>query len=145
MDAGTDPNNRLTGRQFALFPLKRLAWGTRYTARADVVMDGKPRTLRWSFVTRELPGRVVTCGKGGGRFRTDSGQRINLYLPPASRAQAGIRWRASNPGGTRLEVRSVDMNTLAVTFRGAPGQQAKVKATLEGPDPVTRTCVVGLR
>jgi len=134
LEAGTDPHERLTPYQYAWFPLERLAWGTEYRVTAEVVVDGQLKELDWSFATRELPGPVHTWAPDHHRFAVTSGERVNVYLPPASQHQTGLRWEASRPAGANLDIQAVDQNTLAITFSGQAGDEATVTATLREPD-----------
>ena len=54
LTAANDPNRRLDRLQFALFPLHRLDWGTRYVAEVVAGLDGEREVIRWTFRTREL-------------------------------------------------------------------------------------------
>ncbi|HKL78201.1 MAG TPA: CAP domain-containing protein [Gammaproteobacteria bacterium] len=130
MDKGNDPNQVLSGHQYAWFPRKRLAWGADYEVTAEVVMDGELKTLEWSFATRELPGPVHTVDSDTATVSVASGKRVNLYLPPASRHQDGLEWSLNHPGDTSLDSHAVDINTLAVTFTARAGQEATVTADL---------------
>jgi uncharacterized protein YkwD len=127
MDAGNDPHEVLSEHQFAWFPEKRLAWGADYEVTAEVVTDGEQQTLRWSFATRDLPGEVHTVAADNATVSVTAGQRANLYLPPASRHQDGLEWSVNHPS---LESHAVDINTLAVTFNGRPGQEATLTVDL---------------
>ena len=45
LDRHSDPHEVLTAFEFALFPLDRLDWATRYRAVVDVVLDGHPQRI----------------------------------------------------------------------------------------------------
>ncbi|HHB93584.1 MAG TPA: CAP domain-containing protein, partial [Campylobacterales bacterium] len=50
----TDPNRRLKKFEFALFPLERLTWNSRYIVKAIYKADGKLKNKQWEFKTREF-------------------------------------------------------------------------------------------
>jgi len=51
MDKSTDPHHILTPYQYALFPLKRLAYETQYRAEVEYEADGNKQKKVWHFKT----------------------------------------------------------------------------------------------
>ena len=128
LDENSDPNGKFSDKDFALFPLDRLAWDTRYRADADLVVDGRRKFVRWSFQTRDLGMRVFTLNGNGDGVSVGSGSRFALYLPPrsANDTLGSLRW--SYTGGTTVDASFHDGNTLIVTASGPAGGSASFTA-----------------
>ena len=124
LDQSSDPNGRFSDKEFALFPLDRLAWDTRYRADADLLVDGRRTFLRWEFQTRDLGMEVFTLNGDGESLSVGSGSRFALYFPPASASDTlgSLRWSFS--GGTEVDASYLDSNTLGITISGGVGGRA---------------------
>ena len=128
LDQTSDPNGKFSDKEFALFPLERLAWDTRYRADADLVVDGQRTFLRWDFQTRDLGMSVFTLSGNGDSVSVGSGSTFALYLPPTSGSDTlgSLRWSYS--GGTSVDASFIDGNTLRVTISGGVGGRADFTA-----------------
>jgi len=122
----TDPNQRFNNLQYALFPLERLAWHTRYRVEIDYTQDGIPYTKQWTFTTRDLgiPVHTITTGD---TLEVVAGGRFAVYIRPSDAyptlsAGGGISWRY--PRGMTIDSEFIDSNTVQLTVDGAVGDAA---------------------
>ncbi len=53
MDKSSDPHQRFTANQYALFPLQRLDYNQKYRAELSYVSKGKEETIIWYFHTQK--------------------------------------------------------------------------------------------
>lgn len=115
LDQGSDPNGLLSSHEFALFPLERLAWGSRYRASVDARVDGVPRAFAWSFETQGADTPLLTAPGARQRFVVQSGVDYLLYLPPdADHSFTVLSTRTRHQRGNRVTLELVDPNTLKV-------------------------------
>jgi len=82
MDRKHDPHHRFTDRQFALFPLKRLEYATRY--RAEVTYRTKKGTehVTWSFMTQKPMEKFHIIEGREETVTLDPNQAHILYFRP---------------------------------------------------------------
>jgi hypothetical protein len=117
LDAQSDPHGLLTSHEFALFPLQRLDWGTRYEAEARLVLNGEAHRIVWSFTTREAPYPILIAAEDHQRFRVRSGKPVWLYLPPRpGEPHTVLRSRTTYPRDSRVDLAVIDPNTAQITF-----------------------------
>ena len=115
IDKDNDPHQLLTGHEFALFPLDRLAWGAVYSAVVDVRVDGVSRRYRWSFETQGADMPLLTAGSARQRYTVRDGIDYLLYLPPGEgRPFTVLTTRTEHQRGNRVTLKMVDPNTLRV-------------------------------
>jgi PKD domain/Cysteine-rich secretory protein family len=128
----TDPNQKFTPLEFALFPLKRLEWNTEYRAEVEYLdQQGANHQLTWQFKTRDLGVPVYTVAAQGDLLQIPNGiNQFAVYIPPTSNYPYIGESQFSYPSNTHLNTESVDANTLLITFSGQVGQQANF--TLSG-------------
>ncbi len=113
LDHETDPNQLLGRHEFALFPLQRLAWGTRYQVEVEALLDGVPRRWAWRFTTRGSRDTLLTAAAASQRFVVRTGVDYLLYLPPRDQASTGVSSsRIQHRRGNRVTLKAVDPNTL---------------------------------
>jgi len=115
LDHANDPNQLLSTHEFALFPLKRLAWGATYAAVVDASIDGLARRFEWRFETggRGMP--LLTATARRQSFVVGSGLDYLLYLPPKeASAYTVLSTRTEHLRGNSVELEVVDPNTLRV-------------------------------
>ncbi len=117
LDRASDPHQLLGSHEFALFPLQRLAWSTRYLASVTALLDGERRAFEWTFRTRgdDLP--MVTVGQATQSFVIDPGIPFRVYVPPDAQSKPTVlRTRTEFLRGNRVEVEIIDPNTLQVSL-----------------------------
>lgn len=112
----TDPNQKFSGLEFALFPLDRLDWHQQY--RAEFIYhsgDEVEQTLDWTFTTRDLNMTVFTADANGETIKIPSNQaaQFALYVPPRDELSriGQVQW-----SGSRTQVAFIDGNTLKINL-----------------------------
>jgi hypothetical protein len=117
LDRDSDPNDLLTSLEFAYFPLKRLAWGARYEARFEGLVDGRPLSLNWQFRTAGKEGRLLELVENRQRFELQPGKTYRLYLPPAAdQAYTAVNVQTRRIRDNHVDIDFVDPNTLDVVL-----------------------------
>jgi hypothetical protein len=113
LDHDSDPNGLLTTHESAFFPLQRLAWGARYEARLEALLDGVPWQQSWSFATAGSDTPVLRLVESGTHFTIRSGQPYLLYLPPtADSAMTALKAWTRHIRANHVDMQPVDPNTL---------------------------------
>ena len=154
MESRNDPNGKFSGYEYALFPKKRLEWGSVY--RVELAWsDGDTRaTKSWCFATRslnEFVRKVYRVEDDDTALEVVSGRTYALYMVPSDTNDAirGYSYRYTASG---VSLDFIDPNTFAVTVTGDAGESVeitfsndkKVKLTLADSDtaalPKARTC-----
>jgi uncharacterized protein YkwD len=119
LDRAHDPNGMLTRGQFALMPLKRLKYDTRYRVRALYRHHGKTHRLTWHFRTRRPKEPLIVIRKKDAVVRLERGKRYWLYFAPLHRKDILGKMRFPSD----LSVRFIDQNTMQIAldrYRTAP-------------------------
>ena len=119
MNRETDPNAIFNENQFALFPLKRLEWGKKYTAKvAYFDENGTLLHKAWSFQTKTLPGLNFTVRNGKNHFSIPSGSSAFFYLPPKDCNDFFKSYSYRYSDTLKLEEHMVDNNTIMLKAKG---------------------------
>jgi len=82
MDAQSDPHQHFTETQFALFPLERLAYNSRYRAELIYQVGKKKRTEAWSFQTVSITDELHIITKPQETIHLRSDRVSVLYFKP---------------------------------------------------------------
>jgi hypothetical protein len=118
LDQANDPNQLLSAHEFALFPLRRLAWGARYAALVEAELDGRVRQYEWQFQTAGQGMPLLTAAQPQQRFLVRSGVEYLLYLPPRDgRAYTVLQSRTEHLCGNSVTLEVVDPNTLRLQVK----------------------------
>lgn len=120
LDSNSDPNKRLTQRQFVLFPLERLDWNSSY--RAEVVIRiGQEQLFRsWDFSTRATPAPLIRIGELTQKLSLPVNQDIVIYYPPTREEPYTLEALVSYHGsGIELDFEGLDYNTARIRFNAA--------------------------
>jgi uncharacterized protein YkwD len=116
----SDPNRRLSAHQFALFPLARLRWGSRYRVEVRAVVDGRSETVSWTFATRSLGMPVHRVHGAPTRIRYAPGRPLAIDLTSAGdREREGEDLSVWARGGVPVGLDSVDRSTLRIEIGAA--------------------------
>lgn len=107
-----DQNHLLTELEFALMPLKRLEFDTKYAAVFEALADGSQMKRSWSFRTAKPQENIYRITKDKTKLKVVLGSTVVLYMVPDSREDIVHSYRSS--GG--IKVSFLDQNTLRVTF-----------------------------
>ena len=120
LDAETDPNKRLTDRQFVLFPLERLDWNTRYHAEVVLSAGGSVFEKRWSFTTSSTPAPLIRIGQLTEALQLPLNREVVIYYPPTQHEPYTLEKLVSFHGaGVELDFEGLDYNTAKVRFSGS--------------------------
>jgi len=82
MDKRNDPHHRFTANQFALFPLERLEYGTRYRAEIVYRTPKGQKRISWSFETQRPMEKLHIITKREETIRLDPTRAHLLYFRP---------------------------------------------------------------
>lgn len=108
----SDPNHRLSELEFVLMPLRRLEFGTRYSAVFEAVADGIKIKKHWGFRTAKPAEKIYRVSETKTTLRVKAGSTALLYMVPDSRTDILHSYRSR--GG--IDASFLDQNTLRVTF-----------------------------
>ncbi|HIE00162.1 MAG TPA: CAP domain-containing protein [Thiotrichaceae bacterium] len=126
LNQSTDPNAKMTGLQYALFPLERLEWNTAYRVEATYYSTSSDtQTLTWRFKTRNLGVPLYTLqGSGEVISIPQNSTSFAIYIPPTApySDMSSINYRYES--GMRINTDFIDGNTLRINMTGNVGQQA---------------------
>jgi len=107
----TDPNRRLKKFEFALFPLKRLAWSRKYIVKATYKVNGKIENREWEFKTRNFKIPLYKVISNKNSFKIIKGEPAIFYFPPKSKRDilGSLKYPAT------LDISFIDKNTIKLT------------------------------
>ena len=112
MDKRSDPHHRFSSKQFAIFPLQRLDYDTKYRVELIYEADGKKRKLTWYFRTKKPLEKLYTITKKEESITLKAGESYFLYFRPldAHDVIENIQYPAD------LDVHYIDNNTLRISL-----------------------------
>ncbi len=125
LNQSTDPNSKMTGLQYALFPLERLEWNTAYRVEATYTTSSDTQTLTWRFTTRDIGVPIYTLqGTGEVISIPQNTTSFAVYIPPTASDSSisSINYRYES--GMIINTEFIDGNTLRLDVTGNVGQQA---------------------
>lgn len=124
----TDPAQRLSDKQFALFPLQRLDWNSLYQVVVEYQNNGQTKTKQWSFKTRSPKNaHLFTLTSDGQVFNVGSNSIFAVYIPPSNATDGSLGViNSSFSGGSQLNIDFADGNTLLLSYRGNLNHQANL-------------------
>ena len=82
MDKHTDPHHMFTKHQYALFPLKRLAYDTEYRAEVVYVTKGKEEKSVWTFKTETPHETLLIVKEREESLHIKHGESYVIYFQP---------------------------------------------------------------
>ncbi len=82
MDKHSDPHQKFTKHQYALFPLKRLAYDTEYRVEILYTANGKKETIEWTFKTETPQERLHIVTQKEDDLRIRYGESYIIYFQP---------------------------------------------------------------
>ncbi len=114
MNKQNDPNGHFSEHQFALFPVARLQWKSRYKAVAELKLDGERRHLEWSFTTRDPGAELIDLSANNVPRRLNVNQDYILYWPVRHGAHrpATSEVRSRYLQGTDMQITLIDPDTV---------------------------------
>jgi len=107
-----DHNHLFSKLEFALMPLDRLEFDTKYTAVFEAVADGKKVKKRWSFRTEDPKEKVYRITQKKTTLKVKAGSTVLLYIVPNSRNDILRSYKSRG----EIKVSFLDQNTLKVVF-----------------------------
>ncbi|WP_373742046.1 CAP domain-containing protein [Neisseria sp.] len=125
LSAKTDPNRKLTGRQFALFPLKPLAYDTAYRAVFRYKSGGREQTVDWTFRTQK-PVWPYFIVNGGEKLSVKAERRYFLHWKDDWCAEECANFRYVEKGGARLKVHKRTSGGLVFSLTGEKGGRVSI-------------------
>ncbi len=125
----TDPNEKFSALEYALFPLERLDWDTAYLVEVKYATNSSVNTLTWRFTTKDLGMPLYTVqGIGEEILLPLNTEMFAFYVPPTPTfADLGGRLSYVYSGGMTIATEFEDGNTVLVNLVGNIGQQATFK------------------
>lgn len=134
LNESTDPNGRFSGLEYALFPLERLDWNTRYRAELTYsaqLLNGttETRNLAWEFNTRQSGQPLYEITTQGETIKVPSDSTLAVYYPPiSSEVNSRVRWSYSN--GMTVKFSYIDSSTtFQISVSGVDGNRATFEFT----------------
>ncbi len=126
MDANSDPNHLLKKNQYAIFPLKRLEYETRYTASVHYISKGREHHKEWSFTTRSFDVPLLKISSKESSFEIVPKKSYVIYFEPRGpndllreiRYPQGAAVEQIDPNTFRLEVGDERVLPFSVTASG---------------------------
>jgi uncharacterized protein YkwD len=109
----SDINSIFKPNEFALFPLKRLEWGSEYSVRATYEIGGESFTKEWSFKTKKLPFNVITIDKQNSKVEISNTKPTILYFKPKNSTDILDDIKYSD----KLDISFIDKNTIEITTK----------------------------
>lgn len=82
MDSHSDPHHMFTKHQYALFPLKRLAYDTEYRVEVKYELKGKEEKKVWYFKTEIPQEKLYTITKKEENIQIEYGESYIIYFEP---------------------------------------------------------------
>ena len=122
MNASNDGNEKFKPYEHALFPARRLEWGTRYRVEADYRYAEREESLSWEFTTRQLDLPMVTVTRNDQAIRVTPGQSFAIYVPPRGPRDGDSTYQSRFPSGMKLDIQIYDNHTLVVKVTGRTGK-----------------------
>jgi len=119
-----DPNSKMTTHEFALFPLTRLDWNSKYTAKAVYSVDGVTEISEWSFTTKSIGYDYYKITTNSSDITIQANKTYALYVVPSSKIDVLTSY---NTKGTFLpKTAFIDSNTLSVSTTDAIGGKTTI-------------------
>lgn len=119
----SDPNKRLKDGEFALFPLKRLDWDSRYRVEVKYLANGEIYTKSWSFKTKGFKDNFHKVLSNKDIFTITQGIPSIFYFPPISKKD--VLGDLKYP--SYLDIDFIDKNTVKITANSATTDYVSLK------------------
>jgi uncharacterized protein YkwD len=126
----SDINSYFKRNEFALFPLKRLAWGSEYHVKVVYEVSGKVYHKRWSFKTQKLSSNPIMIDKKKSEVKISTLHPTVLYFPPQHKCDIldDIEY------DSKLDISFIDKNTIKIETRA----KGVFKITVSGREVTLR-------
>jgi uncharacterized protein YkwD len=126
----SDINGLFKRNEFALFPLKRLAWGSRYRVEVVYRVDGEDFTKVWHFWTKKLSSTPIMIEDKKSQVGVSNKRETILYFKPlhAEDILENIQY------DTQLDLSFIDKNTIKIRTDAKRG--ARFKLNISGREVI---------
>jgi len=124
MDKENDPHGRFTNKQFALFPLKRLAYNRHYRAEVSYRVHNKTKIVSWAFNTQQPTEELHTIETKSAIVHLSKGKSHILYLVP----QNAHDMLKNLQFPTDVDIKFIDHNTLKLTVMNEDLDDFEIKS-----------------
>ena len=112
MDKETDPNQRFTANQFAIFPLKRLDYNEQYYVEIVYRVKGKIQKKKWSFYTTRIQEEFHIVDKLYDELVIEAKTSYVIYFPPVD--EHDLLKNLQFP--VEVNIQFLDHNTIKLTL-----------------------------
>ncbi len=137
LNSKNDPNKLFRKNFFAFFPLQRLDWDTKYSARltyqsCSSCKSKKRNKIFWSFKTRKFKYKTLTIANHNPRpVQIKNGEKVMLYFRPEKLNELNNRFsfkfRYSKNKKPLVKLKAIDSNTVFFQVKNAPpGQKINI-------------------
>jgi hypothetical protein len=113
-----DPHHKLAEHEFALFPLNRFEWGTRYQAFVEYQHGKENGKKSWTFTTRRLPYPVFVVEANGNSLFLVPDRTYAIYIPPGDHYPYIEQLSVESPYTVHVAVNWEDKNTILLKMTG---------------------------
>lgn len=124
-----DPNRQFSERQFALFPIRPLAYDTPYRAVFEFERDGRPQRAEWTFRTQK-PDYPYFIVSGGEHLSLQAGEKYFIHWQNRWCLQTCPQLVYQQQGGAQLDILERQTGGLLLRVNGETG--GIVRLMLEG-------------
>ncbi|MDB2562099.1 choice-of-anchor D domain-containing protein [Sulfurimonas sp.] len=126
LNSVTDPNSRLSSKEYVIFPNERLGFGEKYKTEFIYTDDGVSKTKSWEFYTRALDHDYYVVTDTNTNFNVVSGKDYYVYVPPTDCNDTRFDMNTTYTSSTPPVMEIIDGNLLKFTVQGSLGQYAEV-------------------
>lgn len=144
-----DPNNHIRGAEFALFPLKRLQFNSKYRVVVAYSINGIPATnpIEWSFTTKSIGYPYYNITDATTTLTLQAGVTYAFYYPPSDERDVitseHLSYSATTTDAVAPSVVFADQNTLLVTLSSAISSVTLSTTSRNASDNKTITLHIG--
>ncbi len=112
MDSNNDPNHRFSEKQFAIFPLKRLEYNSRYRVLLTYGYNDKIKKITWYFNTKYIKEKFYIMEKSFDKLTVETKKSYVIYFRPldAHDVLTDMQFPAD------VDVQFLDNNTIKLTI-----------------------------
>ena len=117
MDKSSDPHARFTDKEFALFPLERLDYATKYRAEVAYSHKGKEAQISWTFTTKVPTEKFYVIESNEESISLQANGTYVIYFKPkhASDILKNVQFPAN------IDLVFLDNNTIKITINDESG------------------------
>jgi len=129
INSENDPNNRFTKTQFALFPLKRLNYNSKYRVEVKYMVEGEEYEKIWSFTTKKIKYPILKINHTEQTLDVKSDKSYAIYISPRNCNDnfSSYTFEFSNSDVKVLQHNIIDKNTIHLKIQGELGKTLWIK------------------